>query len=163
MKQAKKGHQWYFRVKAHIGTDSKTKLIDSVSVTGANVHDSQQLPHLPHGNERRVYGDSAYSGQAQTLRARAPKARDFTNEKGARQLSTDTRAACQEPYQVQGTGQGRTRLWGDQARVRRCSANQPVPRAQVLVQTCTGKLRLMSETTSPRTTPATQYRSLFAF
>jgi transposase, IS5 family len=82
MRQTKKGNQWYFGMKAHIGTDSKTKLIHSVAVTGANVHDSQQLTHLLHGNERRVYGDAAYTGQTQTLRARAPKARDFTNEKG---------------------------------------------------------------------------------
>jgi len=82
MRQTKKGNQWYFGMKAHIGTDSKTRLIHSVSVSGANVHDSQQLPHLLHGNERRVYGDSAYTGQGQTLRAIAPKARDFTNEKG---------------------------------------------------------------------------------
>jgi IS5 family transposase len=82
MKQTRKGNQWYFGMKAHIGADSKTKLIHSVSVTGANVHDSQQLPNLLHGNERRVYGDSAYTGQKKTLRAIAPKARDFTNEKG---------------------------------------------------------------------------------
>ena len=82
MRQTKKGNQWYFGMKAHIGTDCKTKLIHSVSVTGANVHDSQQLPNLLHGNERRLYGDSAYTGQTQALRAIAPKARDFTNEKG---------------------------------------------------------------------------------
>jgi IS5 family transposase len=82
MRQTKKGNQWHFGMKAHIGTDSKTKLIHSVSVTGANVHDSQQLPHLLHGHEQRVYGDSAYTGQTQTLRAIAPRARDFTNEKG---------------------------------------------------------------------------------
>jgi IS5 family transposase len=82
MRQTRKGNQWYFGMKAHIGTDSKTKLIHSVSVTGANVHDSQQLGQLLHGNEQRVYGDSAYTGQKKTLRAIAPKARDFTNEKG---------------------------------------------------------------------------------
>ncbi len=87
MKPSKKGNQWYFGMKAHIGTDSKTKLIHSVSVTSANVHDSQQLPQLLHGKERRVYGDAAYTGQTQILRTIAPKARDFTNEKG--------RANCQ--------------------------------------------------------------------
>lgn len=82
MRQTRKGNQWYFGMKAHIGTDSKTKLIHSVSVTGANVHDSQQLPHLLHGHERRVYGDSAYTGQTRALRTFSPQARDFTNEKG---------------------------------------------------------------------------------
>lgn len=94
MKPSKKGNQWYFGMKAHIGTDSKTKLIHSVSVTSANVHDSQQLPHLLHGKERRVYGDAAYTGQTQVLRAIAPKARDFTNEKGRanRQLTEAQRS-----------------------------------------------------------------------
>ncbi len=94
MKPTKKGNQWYFGMKAHIGTDSKTKLIHSVSVTSANVHDSQQLPHLLHGKERRVYGDAAYTGQTPVLRAIAPKARDFTNEKGRanRQLTEAQRS-----------------------------------------------------------------------
>jgi len=41
---------------AHIGVDSKTKLIHSVAVTPANVHDSQVLENLLHGNARRVTG-----------------------------------------------------------------------------------------------------------
>jgi IS5 family transposase len=54
MQQTKKGTQWYFGMKAHIGVDSRTKLIHSVAATAANVHDSQVLPDLLHGNERRV-------------------------------------------------------------------------------------------------------------
>ena len=61
MHQTKKGNQWYFGMKAHIGVDSKTKLIHSVVATAANEHDKHALPELLHGNERRVYGDSAYS------------------------------------------------------------------------------------------------------
>ncbi|CUS36288.1 hypothetical protein COMA2_210074 [Candidatus Nitrospira nitrificans] len=41
MHQTKKGHQWYFGMKAHIGGDSRTTLIHSVAATAANVHDSQ--------------------------------------------------------------------------------------------------------------------------
>ncbi len=41
MHQTRKGAQWYFGMKAHIGVDSKTKLIHSVAATAANVHDSQ--------------------------------------------------------------------------------------------------------------------------
>lgn len=44
MHQTKKGNQWYFGMKAHIGVDSRTKLIHSVAATAANVHDSQALP-----------------------------------------------------------------------------------------------------------------------
>ena len=81
MKQTRKGNQWYFGMKAHIGTDSKSKLIHSITVTSASVHDSQQLEQLLHGNEERVYGDSAYIGQKARIRAKAPRARDFTNAK----------------------------------------------------------------------------------
>ncbi|MFP5484031.1 MAG: transposase, partial [Gammaproteobacteria bacterium] len=41
MHQTKKGNQWYFGMKAHIGVDSQTKLIHSVAATPANTHDSQ--------------------------------------------------------------------------------------------------------------------------
>ena len=59
MHQTKKGNQWYFGMKAHIGVDSQTKLIHSVAATAANVHDSHVLPKLLHGQETRVWGDSA--------------------------------------------------------------------------------------------------------
>jgi transposase, IS5 family len=52
MCQTKKGNQWYFGMKAHVGTDSQSKLMHSVAFTAANVHDSQTLPHLLHGEER---------------------------------------------------------------------------------------------------------------
>ncbi len=84
MHQTKKGNQWYFGMKAHIGVDSRTKLIHSVAATAANVHDSQVLPALLHGQETRVWGDSAYTGQREVIRARAPEARDCTQHKSAR-------------------------------------------------------------------------------
>ena len=84
MHQTKKGGQWYFGMKAHIGVDSASTLIHSASVTAANAHDSQQLGNLLHGQETRLYGDSAYAGQQAVLKERAPKARDFTNKRAYR-------------------------------------------------------------------------------
>jgi len=84
MHQTKKGNQWYFGMKAHIGVDSQSKLIHSVAATAANVHDSQMLEDLLHGDETRIWGDSAYAGQGDTIRERAPNAKDFTNKKGSR-------------------------------------------------------------------------------
>jgi IS5 family transposase len=81
MHQTKKGNQWYFGMKAHIGVDSRSKLIHSVVASAANVHDSQALPYLLHGKERRVWGDSAYRGQREVIRQHARHARDFTQEK----------------------------------------------------------------------------------
>ena len=84
MHQTKKGNEWYFGMKGHIGVDSQTKLIHSVAATAANVHDSQLLGDLLHGDETRVWGDSAYSGQRDVIVEHAPQAKDFTNKKGAR-------------------------------------------------------------------------------
>ena len=83
MHQTKKGKDWHFGMKLHIGADSKTGLIHSASVTAANVHDSHEVPNLLHGKETRLYGDSAYRGKAQRERLRelAPKAKDFTNKR----------------------------------------------------------------------------------
>ena len=81
MRQTKKGQQWYFGMKAHIGVDSKTKVIHAVVATGANVHDATILPDLLHGDETRVWGDQAYRGQRDVIREHAPYARDFTNRR----------------------------------------------------------------------------------
>jgi IS5 family transposase len=81
MHQTKKGNQWYFGMKAHIGVDSRSKLIHAVVATAANVADATVLPDLLHGGETRVWGDQAYRGQRGVIRAQAPKARDFTNRR----------------------------------------------------------------------------------
>ena len=54
MHQTKKGNQWYFGMKAHLGVDSRLKLIHSVVATPANIADSTVLPELLRGNEKRV-------------------------------------------------------------------------------------------------------------
>jgi IS5 family transposase len=84
MHQTKKGNQWYFGMKLHIGVDSKTRLIHSLVTTPANVHDSQVMERLLHGDETRVWGDSAYGGQRERMLGKAPSAQDFTNRKGTR-------------------------------------------------------------------------------
>ncbi len=81
MHQTRKGQQWYFGMKLHIGVDSKTKLIHSMATTAANVHDAKVLGELLHGNETRVYGDQAYRGQRAVIREHAPNAKDFTNRR----------------------------------------------------------------------------------
>ena len=86
MHQSKKGKQWHFGMKLHIGVDSQSGLIHSASVTAGNVHDSQELPNLLHGGETRLYGDSAYRGvkQRERLKDIAPRAKDFTNKRAYR-------------------------------------------------------------------------------
>jgi transposase, IS5 family len=87
MHQTQKGRQWYFGMKGHFGVDSQSKLIHSVEVTPANIHDSHVLPWLLHGEERRVWGDSAYAGQAGLLSVCAPHARDFTHRRSGRRAT----------------------------------------------------------------------------
>ena len=81
MHQTKKGQQWYFGMKLHIGVDSQTGLAHSAMVTAANVHDKHPLPDLLHGHEQRVYGDSAYASQKALIASKAPNAKDFTNQR----------------------------------------------------------------------------------
>ena len=64
MHQVKKGNQWYFGMKAHIGVDAATGLVHSVATTAANVADITQVPRLLHGAETQVWGDAGYAGVA---------------------------------------------------------------------------------------------------
>jgi hypothetical protein len=81
MHQTKKGKQWYFGMKVHVGVDSRTKRIRAAVATPANVADSAVLPNLLHGRETRVWGDQAYRGQRAVIRRDAPKASDFINRR----------------------------------------------------------------------------------
>ena len=62
MHQTKKGNQWYFGMKAHIGTDEASGLVHSVEGTAANVSDISQAHALLHGEEKRVGADAGYTG-----------------------------------------------------------------------------------------------------
>ncbi len=118
MRQTKKGNQWHFGMKLHIGVDSKTTLVHSAVVTSANVHDKHPLPALLHGAEKRVYGDRGYQGCKSIIKAAAPAARDFTNRRVRKPQGVDeaerlrnrtksrTRARVEHPFLVL------KRLWG---------------------------------------------------
>jgi IS5 family transposase len=62
MHQTKKGNQWYFGMKAHIGADADSGLVHTVRCTAANVHDVVEANQLLHGEEQEVYGDAGYQG-----------------------------------------------------------------------------------------------------
>jgi len=81
MHQTRKGKQWYFGMKAHVGVDSKMKLIHTALVTPANVADCTVLPELLHGEETRVWGDQGYVGQRQVIHECAPRAQDWTHRR----------------------------------------------------------------------------------
>ena len=62
MHQTKKGNQWYFGMKAHIGVDADSGLVHSVVGTAANVDDVTQAHALVHGQESDVFADAGYQG-----------------------------------------------------------------------------------------------------
>ncbi len=62
MHQTKKGNQWHFGMKAHIGVDAESGLVHTVIGTGANVNDVTQATQLLHGQEQDVFADAGYQG-----------------------------------------------------------------------------------------------------
>jgi IS5 family transposase len=62
MHQAKKGEQWHFGMKAHIGVEADSGLVHTVTTTAANESDVAQVADLLHGKEEDVYADSGYRG-----------------------------------------------------------------------------------------------------
>ena len=71
MRQTKKGNQWHFGMKAHIGVDADSGLVHSVIGTAANVNDVTQGHGLLHGEETVVFADAGYQGA--TKRHQAPR------------------------------------------------------------------------------------------
>jgi IS5 family transposase len=81
MHQTRKGQQWYFGAKAHLGVDSKEVIVHSVITTAASVADAHMLPDLLHGAEKKVWGDAGYQGQTEAIHEAAPDAQDMTNRR----------------------------------------------------------------------------------
>lgn len=71
MHQTKKGNQWYFGMKIHIGADVDSGAVHSVSVTAANRADIGELPHLLRPDDRVVFGDAGYASDEYKRGARA--------------------------------------------------------------------------------------------
>ena len=130
MHQTRKGQQWYFGMKLHIGVDSKTGLAHSAVVTAANVHDKHPLPQLLHGQEEQCYGDSAYASQQELIRSKAPKAADLTNQRVRKDSATKelerlvNRTKSQVRARVEHVFGVVKRLWGfDKVRYRGLAKN----------------------------------------
>ncbi|HEX2229630.1 MAG TPA: IS5 family transposase [Candidatus Binatia bacterium] len=62
MHQTKKGNQWHFGMKAHVGVDAASGLVHTVKGTAANEADITQTAALLHGEEEVVFGDAGYTG-----------------------------------------------------------------------------------------------------
>jgi IS5 family transposase len=94
MHQTKKGNQWYFGAKAHIGVDSKEGIVHSLCTSAASVSDVHMLPHLLHGAETKVWGDAGYQGQTEAIHAVAPAAQDMTSRRAKYKGGVDEQERC---------------------------------------------------------------------
>jgi IS5 family transposase len=112
MHQTRKGNQWFFGAKAHIGVDSKEGIVHSVCTSAASVSDVHMLPDLLHGDEKKVWGDAGYQGQTEKIREAAPAAQDMTSrrvktkagvdevEKGKNRTKARVRSKVEWPFRI---------------------------------------------------------------
>jgi transposase, IS5 family len=116
MHQTKKGNQWFFGMKAHIGVDAESGLVHSVIGTAANVGDITQAGALLHGEEEHAFGDAGYRGVDKRKEAQGPRWHvamqpgkrrklDLTRKWAqlldkAEQLKASVRAKVEHPFHV---------------------------------------------------------------
>jgi IS5 family transposase len=116
MHQTKKGNQWFFGMKAHIGVDAESGLVHSVLGTAANVSDITQAGALLHGDEQLAFGDAGYRGVHKREEAKGPRWHvamqpgkrrklDLTRKWArlldkAEQLKASVRAKVEHPFHV---------------------------------------------------------------
>ena len=113
MKQTRKGQQWYFGMKVHIGTDTRG-LVHSLTTTDAAQADITQLPHLLTGEESDLYGDKAYYKQDHKAHWTAGGGRYRVNKSGTRTAQTDAHNAARSRVRarVEHVFHVVKRLWG---------------------------------------------------
>ena len=113
MKQTRKGQQWYFGMKVHIGTDTRG-LVHSLTTTDAAQADITQLPHLLTGEESDLSGDKAYDKQDHKAHWTAGGGRYRVNKSGTRTAQTDAHNAARSRVRarVEHVFHVVKRLWG---------------------------------------------------
>jgi transposase, IS5 family len=101
MKQTRKGQQWYFGMKIHIGTDTRG-LVHSITTTDAATADITQLPQLVHGAETTLYGDKAYYKAEDKLQWELSGGTYRVNKSGKRTAQTDAHNAARSRVRARG-------------------------------------------------------------
>jgi IS5 family transposase len=103
MHQSKKGNQWYFGMKAHIGVDAESGLVHTVCSTAGNVNDVVQANSLLHGEETDAFGDAGYQGANKRPDAKAEVTWHIAMRPGRRQaldLSSPLAAMIDQSQQI---------------------------------------------------------------
>jgi IS5 family transposase len=101
MHQAKKGEQWFFGMKAHIGVDDASGLVHHVECTAANVSDVTQAHKLLHGKEDVVIGDSGYTGVEKREEMKGVNAAFLIAEKPSKIRAMKTRREQQQAWSLE--------------------------------------------------------------
>ena len=129
MKQTRKGQQWYFGMKVHVGTDTRG-VVHSLTTTDAAQADITQLPHLLTGDESDLYGDKAYYKQDHKAQWQAGGGRYRVNKSGKRTKRTDAHSAARSRVRarVEHVFHVVKRLWGF-TKVRYCGLMKNTARA----------------------------------
>lgn len=83
MRQGRKGKEWFFGMKAHVGTDRRG-IVHSLATTHAGASEITQMPNLLHGEERELFGDQAYWKEADRQAAKAHGIRYRINRRGTK-------------------------------------------------------------------------------
>ena len=127
MHHAKKGNQWHFGMKAHIGVDADPALVHTVIGTAANVHDVTQANALLHGQQSSAHGDAGYQGANKRPNARQDIRWYIAMRPGKRRaLDKDNAihavAEKIEKLKAQRARQGRAPFWSDQTPVWTCQS-----------------------------------------
>ena len=107
MSQSKKGNQWYFGMKAHVGADAESGLVHTAGVTTGKVHDAKVMDRLIREDDAAVYGDKAYASEAKKRAGGRALGGEGESETGARSHATP---ACAQPPLRPGAGEGRAHL-----------------------------------------------------
>jgi transposase, IS5 family len=115
MHQTKKGNQWHFGMKAHIGVDADSGLVHTVTTTAANQADVEQVADLLHGKEEQVWADSGYRGAQRRVQrdelqwhiaarpsdiARLPEGRAKARIQKQEHSKASIRAKVEHPFRV---------------------------------------------------------------
>jgi IS5 family transposase len=115
MHQTKKGNQWFFGMKAHIGVDADSGLVHTVTTTAANEADVEQVADLLHGKEEQVWADSGYRGAPNRVDradlqwniaarpsdiAKLPEGRAKARVQSTEQRKASVRAKVEHPFRV---------------------------------------------------------------
>lgn len=114
MHQTKKGNQWHFGMKAHIGVDADSGLVHTVTTTAANEADVEQVSDLLHGKEDMVWADSGYRGAQSRVKrgvqwhiagrpsdmAKMPEGRAKASARKQEYQKASIRAKVEHPFRV---------------------------------------------------------------